>query len=213
MNPLTEFAPTWSIPVWNAVYTNSKNLDYMRDWIIDNEQRIIEKYSKLESRNDGGTGLGLDSLTAQYNKFNLFTETTGIAEFEDLLNFIKTEYKKFTAELNVEYRKCVLYSWANVMNTGQAVGRHHHGATHYAYLSGNMHFDDYKTLTRYFNPYGEVHYDVVNKKGGMTIFPSYLLHETTKHLEDIKRVSMAFDLYDKNHLQNHDTNRINLDEY
>lgn len=211
MSPLTEFAPTWQIPMWTAVYPNTQNIDYMRDWIIDNEQAIKEKYADQVSRNDGGTGLGLDSLTAQYNKFNLFTETSNIEAFQDLRKFIAHEYRSFMKELGATVRDCYLYSWANVMTTGQTVGRHHHGASHYAYLSGNMHFDNYQTLTTYYNPYGEVHYDYVNKKGGMTFFPSYLLHETNQHLENFKRVSMAFDLFDKDHLQDHDPNRIDLD--
>lgn len=211
LDPLTEFAPVWHIPVWSAVYPDHQNIDIMKLWIEENEQRLIDKYSTVDIRNDGGTGLGLDSLTAQYNKFNLFQETVGIPAFEDLLLFIKSEYSKFMTEVNCQPRNCYLYSWANVMRTGQTVDSHNHGATHYAYLSGNMHFDDYKTITRYHNPYGDVHYDFVNVKGGMTFFPSYLMHGTTQHLEDRNRVSMAFDLLDKSHLKGQDANCIDFD--
>jgi len=212
MEPLTEVAPVWNIPVWTAVYPNTKNLDKMRIWIIENEPRLIEKYKTYDVRNDGGTGLGLESLTAQYNKFNLFSETQDVEEFQDLLQFIRSEYVKFMEEMKFAVRDCLLYSWANVMRSGQSVDRHNHGATHYAYLSGNMHFDNYETTTTYYNPYGEVHYDFANVKGGLTFFPSYLPHGTNKHMEEQNRVSMAFDLLDKNHMRGNDTNCISLFE-
>lgn len=211
MDPLTEFAPVWHIPMWSAVYPNQKNLDVMRIWLEENESRLIEKYKNFDVRNDGGTGLGLDSLTAQYNKFNLFQETAGIEAFDDLLKFIKLEYNKFMEEMKCNQRHCYLYSWANVMRTGQSVDKHHHGATHYAYLSGNMHFDNYETVTRYYNPYGDVYYDFANLKGGMTFFPSYLLHGTTEHLETKNRVSMAFDLLDKSYMKDQDSNCLDFD--
>ena len=57
MRPETEFTPSWRIPFWRAVYPNEENIDFMKNWIIDNEDRLISQYSS-QSRNDGGTGLG-----------------------------------------------------------------------------------------------------------------------------------------------------------
>ena len=62
---MNEFAPVWNLPLWFDQYGNKDELDIMRQWIIDNEQKIIEE-NKQKSKDDGGTGLGLDSLTAQY---------------------------------------------------------------------------------------------------------------------------------------------------
>lgn len=207
MAPLTEFAPTWQIPFWITRYDNMDNLDYMRDWIIDNEDRIISEYAH-KSRNDGGTGLGLNSLTAQYNTFNLFRETRGLEPFEDYFKFLRVEYETYMREYKTEIRACTMYAWANVVRTGQTIKKHHHGASHYAYLSGNMHFSDYETITRYHNPYAEMYYDCTNQKGGVTFFPSYIFHETTQHEQDVKRVSMAFDLYDRAHMEGHDNNSV-----
>lgn len=207
MSPLTEFAPTWEIPFWMARYTNMDDIDYMKDWITDNEERIINEYAD-KSRNDGGTGLGLNSLTAQYNTFNLFRETRGIEPFDNFFKFLHVQYTLYMQEYKTKIRSCTMYAWANVIRQGQIINKHHHGATHYAYLSGNMHFDNYKTVTRYFNPYAELHYDCVNQKGGVTFFPSYIFHETTQHTEEGKRVSMAFDLYDRAHVEGHDDNSV-----
>lgn len=209
IEPLTEFAPTWNIPFWISVYPNVNNINFMRDWILDNESRIIEECS-CKSRNDGGTGLGLNSLTAQYNTFNLFKETNHLEAFVDFHKFLQVEYEKFMKECNFIIRKCSMYAWANIIRPGQTIKKHHHGGTHYAYLSGNMHFDNYKTVTRYYNPYAELYYDSVNQKGGITFFPSYIFHETTEHKETSNRVSMAFDLYDVAHVVAHDTNTVDF---
>ena len=92
MAPLTEFSPRWRIPFWISRYDYTDNIDYMRDWIIDNEERIIDQYA-YKSRNDGGTGLGTRSLTAQYNTFNLFKETKDIEPFQHFFKFLRAEYE------------------------------------------------------------------------------------------------------------------------
>jgi hypothetical protein len=40
-----------------------------------------------------------------------------------------------------------------------------------------------------------------NVKGGLTFFPSYVLHSVPKHEENNKRVSIAFDLFDSSFAQ------------
>jgi hypothetical protein len=209
MEPLTEFSPTWQIPFWFAKYPNESEIDFMRQWIIDNEDRIIKENIK-NTRNDGGTGLGTDSLTAQYTTYNLFADTKDIPQFQNLFDFLRTEYSKFMQAVNAQNRLCSMYAWANVIRPGQQIKKHHHGASHYAYLSGNMHFENYETITRYHNPYAEVHYDCTNIKGGVTFFCSYLYHETTVHEEDKFRVSFAFDLYDKRHASEADNNKVDF---
>ena len=44
MHPLTEFAPTWKIPLWFDTYPDIEKLDIMRKWIIYNEKKIIEAH-------------------------------------------------------------------------------------------------------------------------------------------------------------------------
>lgn len=208
IHPLTEFTPTWYLPFWVTVYPYEQEIDIMREWVLDNENKLIKKYSQ-NSKNDGGTGLGKHSLTAQYNSFNLFLETHNIKEFQDFFSFLKEEYNNFMEESKTLNRRCVMYAWANVIRSGQAIQKHNHGAHHYAYISGNIQFDNYKTKTRYFNPVNEMYYDFVNVKGGITFFPSYLNHCTTEHTENKSRVSAAFDLFDINHIENtYETNGV-----
>ena len=142
--------------------------------------------------------------------FNLFKETEGIEPFEDFFKFLRIEYETYMKEYKTEVRECSMYAWANIIRPGQTIKKHHHGASHYAYLSGNMHFDNYSTTTRYHNPYAELHYDCINQKGGVTFFPSYIFHETTQHHGPGLRLSMAFDLYDKAHTTGHDDNSVDF---
>tara|TARA_B110000977_G_C11090784_1_gene496778 strand:- start:1028 stop:1681 length:654 start_codon:yes stop_codon:yes gene_type:complete len=210
IHPLTEFTPTWKIPFWIAKYQNEDEIDLMREWLLDHEEAIIKKYKK-NANNDGGTGLGNDSLTAQYNSFNLFNETKDIDKFKNLFNFIRIEYNKFMNEFQTINRQCVIYCWANVVKHKQEITKHHHGATHDSYLSGNMHFDNYDTVTRYYNPYNEMYYDFKNVKGGLTFFPSYIYHSATTHNSLTDRVSIAFDLFDKKYINDGiDENRIDF---
>jgi hypothetical protein len=200
IHPLTEFTPTWYLPFWSTVYPDQVGIDTMRQWILDNEHRLIDQYAD-QSKDDGGTGLGKQSLTAQYNSFNLFAETNDIPEFQKYFLFLREEYNKFMDSMQTIRRQCIIYAWANVLKPGQSIKKHNHGAHHYAYLSGNMHFDNYQTKTRYFNPVNEMYYEFINVKGGITFFPSYLNHSATEHTEDNPRVSMAFDLFDAYHIE------------
>ena len=106
----------------------------MKDWIEQNAPIIKERHKDKE-RNDGGTGLGNDSLTSNFQYFNLFDETKDIDAFVDYKLFVKDEYKKFCKELDVNNEICILNSWANIVHTGQKIKKHNHGATHFSYLS------------------------------------------------------------------------------
>lgn len=207
---MTEFSPVWNLPFWSATYPDQSDINIAHDWILENESNLINKYFPKNKGTDGGTGLGVKSLTAQYHSFNLFQETKDIDAFNRIFKFIRNEYEKFMIEYNSNIRKCSLYCWANVVRTGQTINKHHHGAWHYSYLSGNMHFGNYETMTSYYNPYGDLYYDQPNIKGGLTFFPSYLLHSVNEHKESCDRVSIAFDIFDKQHLDKHDNNHVDF---
>lgn len=194
IDPLTPFTPTWNINLWLTTYENKENLYIMKDWIEQNAPIIKERHKDKE-RNDGGTGLGNDSLTSNFQYFDLFDETKDIDAFVDYKLFVKDEYKKFCKELDVNNEICILKSWANIVHTGQKIKKHNHGATHFSYLSGNGHLEDYETSTVYFNPFDNaVRYTIPNRQGGLTFFPSYLYHASTEHVADNDRFSVAFDI-------------------
>ncbi len=208
MHPMTEFAPVWNFPLWFDQFGNKEELGTMRQWIIDNEKSIIDS-NKHKSKDDGGTGLGKDSLTAQYNSFNLFKVTEEVNVFKNMFNWLQESYKNFMNEYKTQPRKCIMFCWANVVRQGQPITIHNHGAKHFSYLSGNLHFEDYATQTVYHNPVNpRMVYETKNIAGGLTLFPSYIFHQADQHKVDSVRVSMAFDLFDTNFYEGDRTNAV-----
>jgi len=197
IHPLNEYAPTWNIPFWNAVYPNPEEIDFIRNWLIDNEEKLIKTLKKDSDGGDGGTGLGENSLTAQYSAYNLFQITQNIPQFMNLLNWIREQYIEYMNSNSTTVRNLYMFSWANVVHKGQPITQHGHGAQNFSYLSGNIHLDNYDTQTVYYCPVDEqVKVGFENVKGGHTFFPSYVLHSVPEHKQDNKRVSIAFDLFD-----------------
>ncbi len=208
MHPMNEFAPTWNLPLWFDKYENKDELGIMRKWILDNEKSIINEH-KNKSKDDGGTGLGKDSLTAQYNSFNLFKVTEGVTAFKNMFSWLQESYKNFMNEHKTQPRKCIMFCWANVIRKGQPITIHNHGAKHFSYLSGNFHLEDYATQTVYHNPVNpRMVYETKNVAGGLTLFPSYIFHQADEHKDNSERVSMAFDLFDTNFYEGDRTNAV-----
>lgn len=202
--PLTEFAPTYKFYGWGFHYENQKNCDIMRNWILNNKQRIIDEYpaDKLSEISDGGTGLGSATTTARYQYYNLFHETRNIKAFIDFRKRLYVEYCAFMDQLKYIRKECNVHSWMNVMDVGQDIKVHNHGTKPWHYLSGNVHLDNYETHTYYLRPIDKGLFKFNNVKGGTMFFPSQMYHGASKFnsLEG-KRVSMAFDLYPKKYGQ------------
>lgn len=191
--PITEYAPYWNISLGNAVWEESEKIDKIRNWLIANEEDIKKMYPPL---NDGGTGLGSDSVTSRFGRYNLFDFASEVPEITDLLNFIRLSYINFVHKDFTHKQELVIISWFNVVKDGQKIKEHCHSANKDSYLSANMHLDNYPTNTIYRSPYEPfVEYPFKNVKGGFTIFPSYVPHKTNEYAEsDAPRVSIACDL-------------------
>ena len=102
-------------------------------------------------------------------------------------------------EYKTQPRKLIMFCWANVLRKNQPINIHAHGAKHFSYLSGNLHFEKYDTNTVYHNPVNpRMVYKTENVAGGLTVFPSYIFHQADAYQGDQQRVSMAFDLFDTN---------------
>lgn len=48
-HPLTEFSPSWNIPLWLTNWTDLTHVDSIRKWIIDNEENILKDHSYTNS--------------------------------------------------------------------------------------------------------------------------------------------------------------------
>lgn len=194
MKPLTKYAPSWDFSIGLTQWKDSRDqINIIKNWLLDNEQRIINEYSV---NFDGGTGLGDDSVTSRFGRYNLFQFSNELPELDSLLNFFRHSYLDFIKKDNSEFKETSIICWFNVVRNQQQIEKHHHGAGHDVYLSGNFMCDNYPTNTIYQCPFDvNVQLPVINQKGTLTIFPTCLPHYTTKYESDIeKRVSIAFDI-------------------
>tara|TARA_B100001559_G_C16447718_1_gene597597 strand:+ start:185 stop:841 length:657 start_codon:yes stop_codon:yes gene_type:complete len=188
----TPFAPHWNYYVGEKV----SKVDFfdLKEEILNKEQEIISKY---EYENDWGTGLGKRSLTARSNRYNLleFNNAEGLREE------IRSLHDEFLKGLGYEYTgKIYVQCWANVMRKNQKIKVHCHGFGPYSHLSGHLcvqvNEDLYPTSTHYYNPYGVEPWSSPNNNNKMTIFPTWLKHGTDRHIDDVERITIAFDIMD-----------------
>lgn len=191
LHPVTEYSPQWNIPLYQAAWNEFDKIDTIREGLIRNEKNFLE----LEYHQDGGTGLGKDSVTSRFGRYNLFDYTDEVPELATLLTFLRKTYVNFIQEDQSSLRDCEIACWFNILRSGEHIAEHCHGSGHDAYLSGNFHLETYETETYYKSPFDlTLGAPFPNNKGVVTLFPSYLTHGTTQFNSDELRVSIAFDL-------------------
>lgn len=191
--PQTEFAPFYKAAIWSNKFESADIIAEVRQWILDNEQRI-KSIDIGNEKNDGGTGLDLDSVTANFRNFNLFHETKDIPAFQAIHDWLYEQYSSFMKELGFSVKDCLMTSWANILRKGESMELHHHGCSPYAYLSYNMHFGNHENITVYVNPVCPTMSVFESVSGGLCIFPSHIRHGVTEYRNDEPRVSIAGDL-------------------
>ena len=191
--PRTEYAASWNISIGRAVWNEPEKIDTIRNWLIDNEERIKNEYLPL---NDGGTGLGDSSVTSRYGRYHLFQFADELPELNDLLKFLRLSWMQFVSK---DFTSCLelnFVCWFNIVYENEKIKEHSHGCGLDGYLSGNMHLDNYSTHTYYRSPFNfQQSIPIENVKGGFTLFPSYVPHRTDVYTNaSVPRVSIAFDL-------------------
>lgn len=185
------FAPEYDYKIWQSNIENPALVEAMRKLILIKEKEIIAKYPDVKG--DGGTGLGTDSLTSRFGKFNVFKWTEPcFVEFQD---WVRGEYLKFLQALMLPSPKTYVTCWANVMRKGQIIQPHWHSHTPNSYLSAHFTVSAEGTQTGYQNPFDRNEwFSSDNDAGKLTIFPSFLMHGTTMHNGDSERVTIAMDI-------------------
>jgi hypothetical protein len=192
LHPNTEYTPSWNYPVGIDQWNDEKSVDTIKNWLIANEQDFIDRYPVYH---DGGTGLGLDSVTGRHGQYNLFEYIKHLPELDDLLNVLRFKYLEFVSKEQGNWRDLDIYAWFNIMRNGQKIEEHGHGADERSYLSGNMHLDTYNTLNTYRSPFDPSSQVIVgNTKGDIAFFPSCVPHYSDEYIGTEPRVSIAFDL-------------------
>lgn len=188
--PCSPYAPQWDIPIGVSQWQEHKKIDIIKSFLLSKEQELLTKHKILD---DARTGLSENDVTTRYGRYNLFDFADECPEINDLLNFLRDSWLSFIQQDVTEPYPLQILCWYNIIRKGQDIDVHRHAAGNSAYLSGNMHLDDYDTKTVY--EYMEMPLTIPNIKGGLTIFPSYVEHGVAEYKGDKPRVSLAFDLY------------------
>ena len=113
-----------------------------------------------------------------------------------LRKIIKEEIKEYFKYVGLPEFKELLYGqcWANVMRPGEQILKHQHCLGANSFLSGNLTIKTSGSYTYYCNRYDtHDHYISENAVGGLTLFPGFIEHGTSKVENDI-RISVAFDI-------------------
>lgn len=187
--PKTKFAPKWSHPMWHDMIYDEKELEEIKKVILVKEKELLNYYSDVT--NDGGTGLGPNSLTSKFSKFNIFKWKYDWVDKlrESALNGIYNLEGSETLDHKI-YAQC----WANVMRRGEQIKPHWHSSYEYSYLGAHVTISANRTRTTYENPYNKFNIrSYENVPGALTIFPSYMVHWTDTHYGDSERITLAMD--------------------
>jgi len=197
----TPFAQTWNYFILEN-YINALNFDTLGQTLLNKEPEI--KNIQVEEKNltDGGTGLGYDSTTSKYRYYNVLNWKT--KEIEQLKEEILKNYILYLELLNIPRKSTSIQCWMNILRKGEEIKPHLHSRNSTGYLSGHVCVTTQNTSTCYANP--EFPYDLnesfksKNEMSKITIFPSFVPHFTTKHLENKERITIAFDIVLSDHL-------------
>lgn len=192
ISPLTEFAPTWNIPIGVKKFEGDICLASIKDFLLSKEKEII---SKISYDYDGTTKLSSNSVTGRFSHYNFLNFKNECPAIENLLNFFQTSYLEYIELEELLPRDTEIVCWFNALRKGEKVHEHNHGAGNDVYLSGNFILEDHTTSTHYKCPYDrDVVISIPNLKGILTIFPSFVYHYSDVYEDDGIRHSIAFDI-------------------
>ena len=192
--PETPFAPWWNYII--ACKQTDIDVQELRRVILIKEKEILEEYPDIDYTrfHDGYTGLGKNGLTSRYIYFNLLEwDYPVIKDLKKAIKVFHEEYLKGTVGPQKDLPLGVR-CWANVMRKGQQIKKHAHSSHPWSYLSGHFCVAAEDTSTNYYHPYNDTYEPIENNPGQMTLFPNWVAHNTSKHMGDSERISIAFDI-------------------
>jgi hypothetical protein len=189
-NPI---APSWYYWIsQNNIFTKSI-CEEAKSILLFEEQNILEQtVNKVKS--DGGTGLGLDSITSRYMHYNVLNWKY------NFIKILRNEIHKSLDEYLKPYQKnfkCNEYyikSWFNVLRKEELITRHHHADHSHTFLGGHLTICTKDTHTYYENPYNNEIFKIKNNPGDLVLFPNWIKHWTDRYLGDDVRISIAMDI-------------------
>ena len=192
------FAPEWNYFLAED-FIKDINFNNLTKFLLSKKKQILKLPNTIKENkiSDGYTGLGINSTTARFNKYNVLTwENENIYKLKNnILNFYKNFVFFFKQELPKElYIQC----WVNIMNKGEKINAHLHSTSPDCYLGGHVCVQVNNTSTYYINPINQINepeiYKSENTIGKITLFQNNIPHYTDEHKFEEKRITIAFDL-------------------
>jgi hypothetical protein len=192
------FAPEWNYFLGED-FIKDINFNHLSKFILNKKNKILKLDNTIRENkiSDGYTGLGKDSTTSRFDKYNVFHwKNKNIDKLKiNILNFHKNFLNFFKLKLpNELYIQC----WVNIMNKGEKINAHLHSTSPDCYLGGHVCVQVNNTSTYYINPINQINepeiYKSENEIGKITLFQNNIPHYTDKHKFEEKRITIAFDL-------------------
>ena len=190
LSPLGLKVPYWQ---WNSDFLDFDQKETCQ-FLLQTEKEIINKHPPSA---DGGVYLPY-SLGARYKFFNFFKFEHPTAKV--LQNFIRDNVKAFFEAFPKKFdtSQLVISCWYNVLRKWEKIGYHVHADNFNmgeSFLSGHLVVACEDTHTHYYSMCGKVHWKIKNVPGSLTLFPSYVPHETEVHYGEHPRIMLAFDIF------------------
>ena len=185
----SDLVPNFNYKIYEANISNDFDFVYLKDYCLKLEQEIISKYP---SGLDGNTKLGDKSLTSRYTFYSLFC----FDEMKPLAEIVRKHYDAYIFSLGKDKNhNTYCQSWVNVLRNGEKMATHNHWAYNYTYLSAHICVAANETNTNYYNPLSGERYSSSNIPGKLTIFPSWIFHDTSMVIDSDPRITIAMDFY------------------
>ena len=164
---------------------------------------VVKEYDETFTRKNESVQIaGLTKgLTTKWYSYNFLQ--TNHPSIQKLREFIFSEVKTYFEEIGHEEPNLYYQSWANLLKNKEVLSIHSHAGPH-SYVSGVFFIKTVESSTKYFLPmdrripgvedFFETEIEVKNTEGGLVIFPSFIEHCSTPTLDNLERITLAFDI-------------------
>ena len=192
------FAPEWNYYIFESKI-HKINFNNLSKCLLKKEKEILKlpPTFKVGKITDGYTGLGKNSTTMRFNRYNVFNwKNKNISLLKkNIINFHNNIINYFKLPpVNELYIQC----WVNIMRKGEKIQPHIHGVRPDTYLGGHICIQCNNTSTNYINPINQINepeiYSSKNEIGKITLFQNNIPHFTDIQNTNNERITLAFDL-------------------
>ena len=147
----------------------------------------------LPSFSEETTSLGNDKISTRWNQYNIFTLFEDEVSISELLKLITRYYRQYCFLMKELPEPVMVSAWYNLLSKGDIISEHHHGDGTMSYISANIfvHGVDNSSQTMYYIPNQNSILNVKNNIGDITVFPSWMNHQTSIYQGEEPRMTIG----------------------